>query len=85
MDNNTQCDNSVLAQCCCDDLNPVRSCWFTARQLSERPQLMVLGNYMVGGRRREEGALHDVGMFGAVFAAAGRSVDASRSGCILVI
>lgn len=46
---------------------------------------MVLGNYMLGGRRREEGALHDVGMFGAVFAAAGWSVDASRSGHILVI
>lgn len=42
-------DNSVGAEQCCDDLNPLDSCWLAARQLSERPQLMVLGNYVTGG------------------------------------
>ena len=46
---------------------------------------MVLGNYMVGGRRWEVGALHDGGMFGVVVAAAGWGVDAPRSGYFLVI
>lgn len=44
-------DNSVQAEQCCDDLNPVDSYWLGARQLSERPQLVVLGNYVARGLR----------------------------------
>lgn len=42
-------DNSAQAERCRDDLNPVDSNWLGARQLSQRPQLVVLGNYVAGG------------------------------------
>lgn len=44
---------------------------------------MVLGNYVAGGLRREEGALYDGGMFGAVLAAASGTVEASGSRHVL--
>lgn len=44
---------TIQAKHCSDDLNPVDSFWLGSRQLSERPQLMVLGNYVAGGLRCE--------------------------------
>lgn len=74
---------TIESEQCCDDLNPVDSCWLAAGQLSQRPQLMVLGNYVTHRLRREVGWLHDVGEFDAVLAAASRSVEGSRCGHVL--
>lgn len=78
------CDNSFWAQQCFDDLNPVESYWLGATQLSECPQLVVLGNYVASGPNRE-GGLHDAGMFGTVLAGASGSVEASRSRHVLAV
>lgn len=37
---------TIESEQCCDDLNPVDSCWLAAGQLSQCPQLVVLGNYV---------------------------------------
>lgn len=74
------CDNSVRAEQCRNDLNPLDSRWLAARQLSQRPQLVVLGNYVTGGR--EQRGLHRHGALNAPVAAGGR-VEAPRCGHVL--
>lgn len=41
-------DYSCQAKHCSDDLNPVDLFWLRSRQLSKRPQLMVVGNCVAG-------------------------------------